>query len=136
MAERSKLGGLSGATPLKCDKCGGLAPLEHAEAARVPGGAAGAFAGLWCTWHGVRGTKSNPVEGEHLLFGFLTTEANDTVAPVHPKAMPVILTSGDEIETWMSAPAEEAPALQRPLPDGALKIVARGERKAEAVAVA
>jgi putative SOS response-associated peptidase YedK len=27
------------------------------------------------------------------------------------------------IETWMTAPAEEALQLQRPLPDGSLKIV-------------
>jgi putative SOS response-associated peptidase YedK len=52
-----------------------------------------AFAGLWTRWHGTRGTKSAPVEGEHELFGFLTTEANAIVAPVHPKAMPVILTT-------------------------------------------
>jgi putative SOS response-associated peptidase YedK len=32
------------------------------------------------------------VVGEHKLFGFLTTEANSIVAPIHPKAMPVILT--------------------------------------------
>ncbi len=38
------------------------------------------------------------------LFAFLTTEANGVVGPIHPKAMPVILTSEDEIETWMSAP--------------------------------
>lgn len=31
---------------------------------------------------GVRGTKANPIEGEHQLFGFLTTEANDVVAAV------------------------------------------------------
>jgi putative SOS response-associated peptidase YedK len=42
--------------------------------------------------------------------------------------MPVILTSEDEIETWMSAPPQEALRLQRPLPDDALQIVARGER--------
>jgi len=35
-----------------------------------------AFAGLWTPWRGVRGTKSAPVEGDHELFGFLTTEAN------------------------------------------------------------
>jgi putative SOS response-associated peptidase YedK len=29
------------------------------------------FAGIWTTWHGKRGTKANPVEGEHQLFGFL-----------------------------------------------------------------
>jgi putative SOS response-associated peptidase YedK len=45
--------------------------------------------------------------------------------------MPVILTTPAEIETWMTAPAEEAQKLQRPLPDEALKIVATGERKDE-----
>jgi len=51
-----------------------------------------AFAGLRTPRRGVRGPKSAPVEGEHELFGFLRTEANATVAPIHPKAMPVILT--------------------------------------------
>jgi putative SOS response-associated peptidase YedK len=37
------------------------------------------FAGIWTTWRGVRGTKANPVEGEHQLLGFLTTEANGIV---------------------------------------------------------
>jgi putative SOS response-associated peptidase YedK len=32
------------------------------------------FAGVWTTWHGKRGTKANPIEGEHQLFGFLTTD--------------------------------------------------------------
>ena len=43
-----------------------------------------AFAGLWTRWRGVRGPKSAPVEGEHELFGFLTTEANAIVAPTYP----------------------------------------------------
>jgi putative SOS response-associated peptidase YedK len=33
--------------------------------------------------------------------GFLTTAANDVAAPIHPKAMPVILTKPEEIEAWM-----------------------------------
>jgi putative SOS response-associated peptidase YedK len=45
--------------------------------------------------------------------------------------MPVILTEPEEIETWLTAPAEEALKLQRPLPDGALKIVATGVKKDE-----
>jgi hypothetical protein len=53
------------------------------------------------------------------------------VGPIHPKAMPVILTKPEEIEAWMTAPAEEALKLQRPLPDGFLGIVARGEKKDE-----
>jgi putative SOS response-associated peptidase YedK len=87
-----------------------------------------AFAGLWTPWTGVRGTKANPVEGDHRLFGFLTCKPNAIVAPIHPKAMPVILTTEDECETWLRAPWSEACALQRPLPDEALKIVAKGER--------
>jgi len=30
------------------------------------------FAGIWTKWHGKRGTKSNPIEGEHQLLDFLT----------------------------------------------------------------
>jgi putative SOS response-associated peptidase YedK len=66
------------------------------------------------------------------LFAFLTTEPNDVVGPIHPKAMPVILTESEEIETWLTAPAEEALKLQRPFPDGGLQIVATGVKQDEA----
>ena len=88
-----------------------------------------AFAGLWTRWRGVRGPKSAPVAGEHELFGFLTTEANAVVAPIHAKAMPVILTTQAEADLWLTADMEEALALQRPLPDDSLKIVASGEKE-------
>jgi SOS response associated peptidase (SRAP) len=32
-----------------------------------------AFAGLWTPWRGVGGLKSAPVDGQHELFGFLTS---------------------------------------------------------------
>jgi putative SOS response-associated peptidase YedK len=43
--------------------------------------------------------------------------------------MPVILTTPEEVETWMTAPPEAALKLQRPLPDGALQLVARGMKE-------
>jgi putative SOS response-associated peptidase YedK len=87
-----------------------------------------AFAGLWTPWRGVRGPKSAPVDGEHELFGFLTPEPNGIVAPIHPKAMPVILTTAAEVDLWLWAKTPDALELQRPLPDDALRNVSRGER--------
>jgi hypothetical protein len=48
-----------------------------------------AFAGIWTEFKGERGTKSKPVPGPHLVYGFLTTSPNAVVEPIHPKAMPV-----------------------------------------------
>ena len=46
--------------------------------------------------------------------------------------MPVLLTTPEEWDLWLQAPVGEALALQRPLPDDALWIVATGERTDEA----
>ena len=86
-----------------------------------------AFAGIWTNWTSVRKVKEGETNND--LFGFLTTEPNDVVAPIHAKAMPVILTSELEIETWLTAPPDEALKLQRPLPAGTLAVVAKGSKK-------
>ncbi len=83
------------------------------------------FAGIWTGWTSVRKLKEGQVTCD--LFGFLTTTPNEEVRAIHPKAMPVILTTPEACDTWLMAPAPEALALQCPLQDGALRIVERGE---------
>jgi putative SOS response-associated peptidase YedK len=85
------------------------------------------FAGIWTRWTSVRKVKEGETTND--LFAFLTTDPNAVVAPIHAKAMPVILTQRDEVEAWLKAPIGEALRLQRPLPDDALRILARGERE-------
>ena len=58
------------------------------------------------------------------------------MAPIHPKAMPVILTAPAEIDRWLEAETPGALELQRPLPDAALRIVAKGEKEDPATVAA
>ncbi len=79
------------------------------------------FAGFWTPWKGVRKVRDG--EQEYELFGFLTTSPNEVVSPIHEKAMPSILTTPEEVDTWLTAPWDEARHLQRPLPGNMLVIV-------------
>jgi putative SOS response-associated peptidase YedK len=85
------------------------------------------FAGIWTNWTSVRKAREGEVTAD--VFGFLTCPANAEVAKVHPQAMPVILSTKDECDLWMSGDWNKASKLQRPLPDGTLKIVASGEKE-------
>jgi putative SOS response-associated peptidase YedK len=75
----------------------------------VPGADTIAFAGLWTTWRGV--LKEQPVVLE--TFAFLTCPPNAVVAPIHPKAMPVILDPND-YDAWLHGTPQQALALAKP----------------------
>ena len=83
------------------------------------------FAGIWREWQGDIGTKTKPNVGLHRLFSFLTTGPNGVVAPIHDKAMPVLLVTAGDVDQWLDAPAEEALQLQKPAPDAAIVVVER-----------
>jgi len=64
-----------------------------------------AFAGIW-----------RPGEGGPFM-AFLTCDANETVGAVHPKAMPVMLRPGPDIERWLGAERVDACSLAVPFAD-------------------
>lgn len=80
------------------------------------------FAGIWVPeWTSIRKLKDGETTDD--LFAFLTCEPNGVVGPIHPKAMPVILTEAVETAAWLSAPWSEVKMLQRPLRDELLELI-------------
>jgi putative SOS response-associated peptidase YedK len=57
-----------------------------------------------------------------------THKAIAVVGPIHPKAMPVVLDHARRDRNLDDGSPEEALKLQRPLPDGMLRIFARGKK--------
>ena len=55
--------------------------------------------------------------------------ANGVVKPIHRKAMPVLLPTYADIETWLTAATDKALKLQKPAPDDAV-LVLPDEKKA------
>ena len=56
------------------------------------------------------------------VFAFLTTDPNPLVAPIHPKAMPVLLHEEDE-DRWLTADYADAITLAVPFPSQLMRIV-------------
>ena len=69
----------------------------------LPSSSLFAFAGVW------RPTEAGKA------FAFLTCEPNPLVAPIHAKAMPVILHP-DDYDTWLDAEVASACSLAQPFP--------------------
>ena len=70
-----------------------------------------AFAGIW---------RPSDVGN---VFAFLTCEPNHLLAPLHPKAMPVVLHP-DDYEAWLEADYDAACALAAPFPSQLMSLQA------------
>lgn len=92
------------------------------------------FAGIWTRWTSVRKVKEGETTND--IFAFLTINPNAEIEAFHPKAMPMILRTPEEVATWMTAPTAEALKLQRPLPDGLLRIVAHRTKEDDGASAA
>lgn len=75
----------------------------------VEGEPCSAFAGIWRMSEGAR------------RFAFLTCEPNPLVAPLHPKAMPVILQRED-YDAWLDGEAADACSLAQPFPSQLMRV--------------
>ncbi|MGZ8346535.1 MAG: SOS response-associated peptidase [Allosphingosinicella sp.] len=75
----------------------------------IDGEEVSAFAGIW------RFNEGRP------RFAFLTCEPNPLVAPLHPKAMPVILQP-DDYGRWLDGEAADACSLAQPFPSQLMRV--------------
>ena len=82
-----------------------------------------AFAGIWRNWQGTRRGEDK----DHQLMAFLTTDANDIVRPIHPKAMPVLI-GPEDFDCWLREPWDEARELVASKPSDRLTVVNVGAR--------
>ena len=86
------------------------------------------FAGVWRPFQGERlmavagKARRQRVLNDWHLFSFLTCDANAEVRPVHPKAMPVILSDPADLRDWLAGGVDSLYRLQRPLPDYSLQV--------------
>lgn len=69
-----------------------------------------AFAGVW-----------RAIEDGRRAYAFLTCEPNPLVAPIHPKAMPVMLQPED-YERWLDGEVVDACSLAQPFPSQLMKV--------------
>ena len=77
-----------------------------------------------------RSVRNTPREGEVStdVYGFLTTEPNADAAPIHPKTMPVILTTLRGARRLVARTVDKAERLQWLLPNGARSRSSPAER--------
>jgi putative SOS response-associated peptidase YedK len=93
-----------------------------------------AFPGIWRRYKGPLKKDGPDVDIE--AYAFLTTTPNSLVATINHERMPVLLTRGEEFDTWLRGSSKEAFALAREYPPGRMRIVQEGFGKQDLIAAA
>ena len=91
-----------------------------------------AFAGLWR--HHAGPLKKDGPAVELDVFSFLTTTPNPLVGSINHERMPVLLSSEEDFEIWLSRTPEKAFSLARPYPADRMRMVQSGFEKKDVMA--
>ena len=86
-----------------------------------------AFPGIWQHWKGPLKKDGPPVDVD--LYSFLTTEPNELTRSINHERMPVLLSTDDQFETWLSGSPAEAFALAKSFDPAQMRIVQSGKTK-------
>lgn len=84
-----------------------------------------AFPGIWRNYTGPVRKNGEPVTQD--VYSILTSEPNELTAIINHERMPVLLSSDDEIDTWLKGSTEEAFQLARRYPAERMSIVQSGK---------
>jgi putative SOS response-associated peptidase YedK len=63
------------------------------------------------------------------VFAFMTTEPNELTVSINHERMPVLLSTDEQCDTWLSGSTREAFALARSFPAEMMRIVQSGPDK-------
>lgn len=86
-----------------------------------------AFPGIWQRWNGPLKKDGAPVEVD--VYSFLTTEPNDLTRSINHERMPVLMSTEDQFETWLSGAPAEAFSLAKSFDPARMRIVQSGKDK-------
>lgn len=86
-----------------------------------------AFAGIWQRWRGPIKKDGPTVEFD--VYSFMTTDPNALTSSINHERSPVLLTTDEQREAWISGTTREALTLARPIAAEKLRIVQEGFEK-------
>lgn len=92
------------------------------------------FAGIWQRWRGP--IKKDGPNVDIDVYSFMTTVPNELTSSINHERSPVLLTSEDERDTWLSGTTKEALSLLRPIAADKLHIVQSGFEKKDLLGAA